>query len=251
MVREAVYADIGPRRRSEQHARAAAILAARGAPDERVAAQIVEPIRPATPSGWRCCAGWARGALARGAPVAARAWLRRALAEPPPAAERAEVLLALGSAELRLGAPEAVAHLSEAFDSAADPSLLAAAARQLALALSVTGDSDEAVAMLERAIEAVEPVDRELALLLEAEVASHAQQAGSRTRRRRRAAPGAPRRAGGRDPGRAAGAGRPGVRAGQDSESADAAAAHLEAALAGGRLLEEQHRDRSAPSTTS
>ena len=86
IVREAVYADIGPRERAEQHARAAAILAARGAPDERVAAQIVAaPSRPPTPSGSALLRRVAAEALARGAPVAARAWLRRALAEPPPA----------------------------------------------------------------------------------------------------------------------------------------------------------------------
>ena len=247
VVREAVYADIGPRLRSEQHARAAAILATRGAPDERVAAQIVESEPAADPERVALLRRVGAGALARGAPVAARAWLRRALAEPPPAAERAEVLLALGSAELRLGAPEAVAHLSEAFDAAADPSLLAAAARQLALALSVTGDSDEAVAMLERAIEAVEPVDRELALLLAAEVASHAQQAGVETR-----GPAASRlerhgELAGDTPGeRLVLAGLAFERA-KRSESADAAAAHLEAALAGGRLLEEQHRDLIGP----
>ena len=247
VVREAVYADIGPRLRSEQHARAAAILAARGAPDERVAAQIVESEPAADPERVALLRRVGAGALARGAPVAARAWLRRALAEPPPAAERAEVLLALGSAELRLGAPEAVAHLSEAFDAAADPSLLAAAARQLALALSVTGDSDEAVAVLERAIEAVEPVDRELALLLAAEVASHAQQAGVETR-----GPAASRlerhgELAGDTPGeRLVLAGLAFERA-KRSESADAAAAHLEAALAGGRLLEEQHRDLIGP----
>ncbi|HEV2874179.1 MAG TPA: AAA family ATPase, partial [Thermoleophilaceae bacterium] len=42
IVREAVYAEIGPRERAQAHARAARILAAGGAADERIAAQLVE-----------------------------------------------------------------------------------------------------------------------------------------------------------------------------------------------------------------
>ena len=67
----------------------------------------------------------AADALARGAPAAAVAWLARALAEPPPPGGRAEVLLELGSAELRLGAPEAVDHLAEAVELSREPELLA------------------------------------------------------------------------------------------------------------------------------
>ena len=107
IVREAVRADIGPHELSNAHARAARVLEACGATQERIAAQLVE----AEPTGdagrvelLRRVGG---DALARGAPAAAVAWLGRALAESPPAESRAEVLLELGSAELRLGAPAA------------------------------------------------------------------------------------------------------------------------------------------------
>ena len=42
IVREAVYADIGPRQRARAHAQAARLLHASGAAEERVAAQIAE-----------------------------------------------------------------------------------------------------------------------------------------------------------------------------------------------------------------
>ena len=177
IVREAVYADVGARERARAHARAAALLASAGAADERVAAQIVA----AEPAGddarvalLRRVAG---DALARGAPAAAAAWLRRALAEPPASEARTEVLLALGLAEQRVGAPQAADHLAEAVAEIRDPVRLATAVRQLANALTVSGDSDRAVAALASAIDVVEPADPGLALLLEAELASHALQA--------------------------------------------------------------------------
>ena len=52
------------------------------------------------------------------------------------------------------------------------------------MALSVDGRSDEAVDAVEGAIDVIAPLDRELGLLLEAELASHAQQASPSIRAR-------------------------------------------------------------------
>ena len=71
----------------------------------------------------------AADALARGAPAAAAAWLRRALAEPPPPEVEAEVLLELGTAELRLGRRAASTHLSEAVELIREPEQMATAVR--------------------------------------------------------------------------------------------------------------------------
>ena len=83
IVREAVYGDIGSHERAAAHARAAEILAANGASDERVAAQIVE----AEPAGdlerVELLRRVAAEGLARGAPATAVALLARALVEPP------------------------------------------------------------------------------------------------------------------------------------------------------------------------
>ena len=247
IVREAVYADIGPRHRARAHAQAARLLQASGASEERVAAQIAAAPPEGNQPRVELLRRVAAGALRRGAPAAATTLLARALAEPPATETRPDVLVELGGAELRLGAPDAIAHLSEAVDmiSAAGPH--ATAARQLANALTVTGQADRAVEALESAIDVVEPEDRELGLLLEAELASHAWQASLETR-----APAA-RRLEQRDDLTGATPGERLVLASlaceraRTSDSAAESVGLLEDALAGGRLLEEQQRDIVGP----
>ena len=177
IVREAVYADVGARARAAAHARAAVVLEARGAPDERVAAQVAAADPAGEAGRVALLRRVAADALARGAPAAAVASLRRALAEPPAPDALTEVLLELGSAEHRIGAPEAVGRLEQAVARLREPERLATAVRQLANAHTVAGEPDRAVAALAAAIELIEPAERELALLLEAELASHALQA--------------------------------------------------------------------------
>ena len=248
IVREAVYADIGPRERARAHARAARILAEGGASDERIAAQLVEADPAGDPERVELLRRVAAGALVQGAPAAAVAWLRRALAEPPAPEARAGVLLELGSAELRLGTPGAAEHLAAAADLLRDdPVQLARSVRQLALALTISGRADGSVVALEDAIEVVEPVDRELALLLEAELASHARQAMVETR-----APAIRRllRHGdleGATPGERLVLASLACERARESESAAEAAVHLEGALAEGRLLAEQDVDVGGP----
>jgi DNA-binding CsgD family transcriptional regulator len=248
IVREAVYAEIGPRERAQAHARAAEILAEGGASDERIAAQLVEADPAGDPERVGLLRRVAAGALVQGAPAAAAAWLRRALAEPPAQDARGEVLLELGSAELRLGAPEAAGHLAEAMDLLRDaPAELAMSVRQLALALTISGRADQSLVALERAIEVVEPVDTELALTLEGELASHARQAMVETR-----APAVKRleRHGdleGATRGERLVLASLACERARRSESAREAAAHLEGALAGGRLLAEQDVDVGGP----
>jgi DNA-binding CsgD family transcriptional regulator len=176
IVREAVYADIGARERARAHARAVVTLTASGASEERIAAQIVQAEPAGDTARVELLRRVAADALARGAPAAAVAWLARALAEPPPPETRTEVLLELGLAEQRLGAPGAVDHLAAAIESIREPQRLATAVRQLANALTISGNSDRAVEALASAIALVEPQDRQLTLLLEAELASHALQ---------------------------------------------------------------------------
>jgi DNA-binding CsgD family transcriptional regulator len=177
IVRHAIYEAIGVHERARAHARAARILAERGADDERIAAQIVksEPIGDA--GRVELLRRVAARAFAQGAPAAALVWLKRASAEPPPLVSRAEVLFEMGSAELRLGMPDAVVHLQEAVATLRDPGQLAVAAQQLANAMSMIGNADGAVAALASAITIIEPQDRERALILEAELAAKSQQA--------------------------------------------------------------------------
>jgi len=247
IVREAVYADIGPRRRAQAHARAAGILTAHGASEERIAAQIAEAEPGRDPARVVLLRRVAADALARGAPTAAAASLGRALAEPPPSDSRAAVLLELGSVEYRLARPDAIDHLTAAVELIEDPELLAGAVRWLGLALTMAGDSDRAVDAIEPVIGAVEPVDRELALSLEAELAAHAQEASVERR-----APAAKRLErysdlrGATPAERLVLAGLAFERA-RASESSSESAALLERGLAGGRLVAEQEVDVAGP----
>ena len=247
IVRESVYADIGPRERARAHARAARLLAANGASDERIAAQIAESEPAGNQKRVELLRKVAAEALMRGAPAAAATLLRRALAEPPAPEVRADVLVELGGAELRRGSPDAIAHLSEAVSSVRGTSALAAAARQLANALTISGHADRGVEALEAAIDVVEPDDRELALLLEAELASVAWQASLETR-----APAARRleqrgNLEGSTPGERLVLASLACERARSTDSASEATALLEGALAGGRLLDEQQLDIVGP----
>ncbi|MGH9227873.1 MAG: helix-turn-helix transcriptional regulator [Acidimicrobiales bacterium] len=247
VVREAVYADIGPRERAKAHARAAGILTEERASEERIAAQIAEAEPIGDPARVELLRRVAAQALVRGAPAAAAASLRRALVEPPPPTARAEVLVELGSVEYTLASPEAVGHLTTAVEVITDPRLLATAVRWLALALTMAGDSDAAVEAIEPVIEVVEAEDRDLALLLEAELAAHAQEASLERR-----APAARRLEGYADLRGATPAERLVLASlaferARASESSSDAAGYLERALAEGRLQGEQEVDVTGP----
>lgn len=247
IVREAVCAGIGAHERSQAHARAARILAAAGASGERVAAQIVGAEPAGDPERVELLRRVAADALCRGAPAAAVAWLSRALAEPPSQSVMAAVLLELGSAELRIAAPEAVEHLAAAVELIDEPEPLATGARLLANALTWSGESDRSVAALESAIAVVEPADRELALHLEAELAAHAQEASRDAR-----APAARRlerftELEGATPGERLMLASVAFERARESETERAAATHIERALADGRLLDEQGIDVAPP----
>ena len=247
VVRQAIYADIGSHERARAHARAARILAEQGASDERVAAQISAAAPEGDAGRLDILLRVAANAMVRGAPSAAVAWLTRALAEPPPHDLRATILHELGTAELRLAMPEAVEHLEEAVKGIREPQQLATAVRNLANALNVTGRPDRAMAAIESAIEIIEPEDRELALILEAELAAKSQQARSETR-----ALAAKRllRHGnltGATHGERLVMASLAFERARESESARAAAETIDRALADGRLLGERNVDVVGP----
>ncbi len=157
------------------------------------------------------------------------------------------MLLELGSAELRVAAPDAVAHLAAAVELLDEPQQVATGARLLANALTWSGQSDRSIAALESAIAVVEPADRELALHLEAELAAHAQEASRDAR-----APAARRlerfaELEGATPGERLVLASLAFERARASLTEREAVAHLERALAGGRLLDEQGIDVAPP----
>src|SRR5207247_5406167 len=114
-------------------------------------------------------------------------------------------------------------------------------------ALTMSGAADRAVEAIESAIEVVEAEDRELALLLEAELVSHAQEASRETRT---AAASRLERYGdldGATPGERLVLAILNFQRARASESATDAVGFLERGLADGRLLGEQEPDAAGP----
>jgi DNA-binding CsgD family transcriptional regulator len=155
VVRSAVYDMIDAGTRIVLHRRAAEILAAAGAPPERAAGHLLQ-VAPAGDAGVvRVLRIAADRALASGAYTTAVDYLRRAIAEPPAGEERFEVLLELGLAERRTGAPDAVGRLEAALHAAAEPTRRARAAleygrtlyyaNRLANAITVLSDASDAL----------------------------------------------------------------------------------------------------------
>jgi DNA-binding CsgD family transcriptional regulator len=168
IVRAAVLSGLSGPERARQHARAAGLLRDRGASAEEISAHLLVT-EPASDAEVVATLLEAAGmALARGAPEAAVRLLRRALLEPPTEDARVSVLLDLGSAEREAHAPEAADRFREAYRLSSDPLVRGEALRRLAWTdlydqqhLQQMGED------LDRAIAAVEPLDRELALALE------------------------------------------------------------------------------------
>lgn len=169
ILRQAVYEDIAEGRRQFDHSRAAQVLEAAGEPD-RAAVHLLQTEAGADPSVVARLRSAAARALCRGAPPTALILLRRALTEPPTESDRADVLLETGRAARLAGDPSAVRYLDEAHKQVNDAARRAEAARELAAALTTTGDVKHAAAVLEEAINALPPDAGEDRLRLEAEL---------------------------------------------------------------------------------
>jgi DNA-binding CsgD family transcriptional regulator len=156
IVSEAIAAQIPPAHAAAFHGDAARLLAADGAPIDRVAAHLLSAEAAGEVGTVEVLRAAARVALARGAPEAAVTYLRRALAEPPPETWRLEVLLELGRAESLLPVIQDFAALREALELAVEPDHRAAIARELALALCGVFRNVDARVLIEEMLEEIE-----------------------------------------------------------------------------------------------
>ncbi len=137
LVARTVYATLPPARRALMHSRAARLARQRG-----VAARHLLASTPgADPWAAQLLRSEGERALARGATAGAVALLRRAAREAV-GAGRAELLAALGTAEARIGSPEAVRHLGAARRLA--PQASGQLAPQLVRSLLALGRVEEA-----------------------------------------------------------------------------------------------------------
>jgi DNA-binding CsgD family transcriptional regulator len=152
IVRTAVLRLIPEPERLLGHARAARLLYARGARPALVVEHLLATGPVGDPWAVPVLRAAARAAFGDGAYDVAVTRLRRALDEAPHGPERLQILVDLGRAELRTDVTDAVRHLTEAFESAADPRTAARIAEHLATAMCELEDAKAAIAVLDRAI---------------------------------------------------------------------------------------------------
>jgi class 3 adenylate cyclase/DNA-binding CsgD family transcriptional regulator len=174
LVRNAVYEGVPLHEREAAHARAATLLAELGAAPEQIAAQVLIAPPESVDGSVAVLRDAARAASAEGGLESAVRYLQRALEEPLADAERGELLLELAAVEGKLGAPAVIAHLREALASLRDPERLAEASLALGHELYWSGDEEEGVKVLERALAEHTDLDIELRHRLQAELVVNA-----------------------------------------------------------------------------
>ena len=167
LLRAAVYESLTPLERDRGHAQAAQLLAEAGADLELVAAHVLHSPPAADPRAVATLREAARRAGARGASENAVAYLRRALAEPPPADDLADLLLELGTAEVRVSGDDAAEHLRAAYGLIDDPVRKARAGLLLGRQLFFLR-GEEADRVYTEALDELAGADPELERLLEA-----------------------------------------------------------------------------------
>jgi DNA-binding CsgD family transcriptional regulator len=176
----AVVATLAAPERAAVHARAAAVLRARGAAPERVALQLLHT----SPAGSAEVVAELRHAAATaqagGAPETAAVLMERALREPPPGELRGALLCELGRALLAAGrAKDAAERLFEAHRCAQEPVTRALAVLQLYWATPGDAAHQRRVTdMAETAIAELKAEDPDLALRLRGLLALGGRDAG-------------------------------------------------------------------------
>jgi DNA-binding CsgD family transcriptional regulator len=157
ILRTAIYGDLSAAERERLHCSASKILEQRGAPAGQIAAHLMQTEASGDVAAVRLLRHAAREALTLGDAAGAAAMLTRALDEPPTPADRGGVVLELGQALARAGAPQAVAPLSEIVAHSEDEAAIVAAAIELSGMLFFAGRAAEGSAILSRAQQRVSP----------------------------------------------------------------------------------------------
>jgi DNA-binding CsgD family transcriptional regulator len=153
ILRRAIYDELPPGTRSKMHRDSAGLLANDGARIDAIAAQLMASEPTGSPEVIDQLRQAAQGALARGGPEAAIAYLSRALAEGGERELRARIAFELATAQRLVGDPVMVEHFEEARRTAVDPALRNTAALELASSLSLQGERDRPLALVQRALE--------------------------------------------------------------------------------------------------
>ncbi len=174
LVRTAVYESIPVDEREAEHARAAELLAELSAPLEQVAAQVMVAPPESVPDAVKLLREAARRAAAEGGLDSAVGYLTRSLEEPLAGGERGELLLELAGVEADIGASSVITHLQLAVSLIGEPERRAEASLALGHALYWSGNEEQGVEVLERALADYPDLELELRHRLEAELVVNA-----------------------------------------------------------------------------
>jgi DNA-binding CsgD family transcriptional regulator len=166
LVRAAVYEEMPAAGRANLHARAAVVLTRQGAEVEAVAAHLLLCEPGAVEGALTTLEQAATSAAERGAPDSATAYLRQALEQP--GADRAELLRALGGLEVVIRDPAAIGHLQEAAALVEDPETALGIYLELADLLSLAGQWEATVQVVDTGLARVDDLDLPGLLDLEA-----------------------------------------------------------------------------------
>ena len=149
ITRSAIYDDMPAIERAVRHGAAARLLMSVGADPEQVCAQLLRAEPAVSAEVVDQLLAGAGQALGRGAPDSAITYLLRAVDECADRAQRSLVLRELGLAEKLLVDIRAGEHLREALELCDDPGMRAGIAAELADFLTVCGQWDAALAVVE------------------------------------------------------------------------------------------------------
>ena len=164
LMRAAVYDDLGTFARPRGHQRAAAVLRARDADAEQIAAHLLATEPDGRPENVAVLLEVAERA-GEFAPRARARYLERALAEPPESAgERATIGLELGRAQAAIGDPAAEQTLRTALRESEQPEQQATLAFEVAAAASENFQYGRALEDLESVAAVEAPREQRLAL---------------------------------------------------------------------------------------
>ena len=168
LVLEVVYREQSPGERQLAHARAAALLRARGASHEEIATHLLATAPAGDPEVVETLREAGRSAARKGAVDSAITYLRRAREEPPPTVARVDVLRELGLAESLSDGPLAARHLRAAYTATEDPAMRAVVAHVLLRIVVFTESPTEALALARRYREDLPPEMEDARLAIEA-----------------------------------------------------------------------------------
>ena len=149
ITRASIHEDMPVVERAVRHAAAARSLASQSADLEQVCAQLLRTAPAASAEVVEQLRGGAKQALSRGAPDSAVTYLARAVDESADRSLRSAVLRELGLAEKLLVDMQTGEHLREGLELCDDAELRADIAAELADFLTVCGQWDAALAVLE------------------------------------------------------------------------------------------------------